>query len=220
MKNQYELIMDRIEITEDMQERILTNLHDIDLCRVPSAFPHAGYKKYLAISACLAVLTVGTISVPGLLKFPSRQLPSQPQTGAPPLMTAPVVTEYSSAEELSEAIGFKVKEAVFLPFQAEMKTYLSRSRQLAEITYSGEGQTAVFRQAAASAGASGGDISGDYNAYDTTIIVTAGARNVTLKGNDGLMSLAVWEESDRFCSLKLSRGVEKETWDKILSEIS
>ena len=40
------------------------------------------------------------------------------------------------------------------------------------------------------------DISGDYNIYAEESTVTVGAYSVTLKGNDGMVSTAIWTSGD------------------------
>ena len=59
-------------------------------------------------------------------------------------------------------------------------------------TYTGADRQAVYRKAAGNQ-----DISGDYNVYDTVGETQAGGSAVTLKGNGGVYSLAVW--SDEMC---------------------
>ena len=43
------------------------------------------------------------------------------------------------------------------------------------------------------------DISGDYNIYAEESTVTVGAYSVTLKGNDGMVSTAIWTSGDSRC---------------------
>lgn len=86
--------------------------------------------------------------------------------------------------------------------------------ELAEICYSGQGQTAVFRKSMGEQ-----DNSGDYNSYGQIKEISVGNRCVTLKGDDDLYVLAVWFDGEFSYSLRLSAGSSENSWIEILSGI-
>lgn len=84
--------------------------------------------------------------------------------------------------------------------------------ELAELHYSGEEQTAVYRQSIGTE-----DNSGDYDAYKDVTEITVNEMNITLKGNDGIYTLAVWTDGEYSYSLSLSSGVSENSWRSSLS---
>ena len=130
----------------------------------------------------------------------------------PPVFGTPNIVEANSIQDLSALVGFEVTEEFSLPFEVEERTYCSYWNELAEITYSGKGHSAVFRQSLGT-----DDCSGDYNTYhDITEIIVSGL-NITLKGNDGIYVLAIWTDGIYAYSLSLSPGAEKNVWQNSLN---
>ena len=116
-----------------------------------------------------------------------------------PVQTVPRFTEVSSLEELETAVGFELEELSGLPFAVTDVTYTVFGQEMAEIRYLGEEETAVFRKAAG-----GEDPSGDYTQYGDILTISAAGHQVTLKGDQGLYFLAIWQEGACTCSLRLS----------------
>ena len=84
-----------------------------------------------------------------------------------------------------------------------------------EIDYtSGEERTAYVRKAPGAE-----DISGDYNDYAETNTVDVGGSSVTMKGNDGLMNLAVWTNGDYSYALNLTNSVSQDELAALVAEI-
>lgn len=66
MKKKYDEIMEKIQVTDDMRKRILSNIQTIDFTeKAPTKVIHLSkFKKYLSIAACFAVLMIGAIAIP------------------------------------------------------------------------------------------------------------------------------------------------------------
>lgn len=201
MRKRYEQIMDEVEVTGEMRERILSNIAEADICFIPYRKAHfLRYRKYLAAAACLTALLLGAISMPGLF---NRIQPGVKPTS--PVQEIPDIRKCASREELSVLVGFTVEEPAALPFEAEETVYTAYWKELAQITYSGEGQSATYRMSAGTE-----DNSGDYNVYSLAEEYVVGGNKVTLKGNDGSYSLALWTDGEFSYSVKLSTGVTGE----------
>lgn len=201
----YDEIMAQIEVTPEMRERVLKRVAAEDIAPVRSnvlRFPKL--KKYLAAAACLALVIAGAAALPRLLA------PAQPDP--PPVAVVPMIEEAASLDELSTLVGFEVDTGFALPFEPEETTYCSYWNELAQIQYSGAGQTAAYRQSAGTE-----DNSGDYTAYGDVVEITAGGLDVTLKGDGGVYALAVWTDGAFSYSLHLSQGVSEAGWLDILS---
>ena len=205
MDRKYDEIMERIEITPEMRRRILDNIQDIDLSEKKSAnvFRPRG-KQFGALGAWFALVLVGALTLP-------RMLPSD----SPPasIVGNPVggIVQVSSVQELSQTVGFDVADLKHLPFTPEQTTYLVYWKSMAEISCSGEGQTAVYRKAPGDS-----DVSGDFNEYSAETVIQAGGQSVTLKGTDGAYVLAIWTDGNYTYSLSLSHGVPAALWQSII----
>ena len=123
---------------------------------------------------------------------------AEPETGMTQL--ANPWREYVSVAEAAQAAG--------IPFAAPETlggaeiSYIQAMNGLAEVRYG----TVSIRK-----GSGTEDISGDYNEYDTVTESDIDGVKITLSGNGELVSLAVWIEDGRFCSVSMSEGTEKET---------
>lgn len=207
MDKKYNEVMEHIEVTPEMRQRILKNIQQVDLTAQKStkAVQFPWWKQLATVAACLAVVLTGILTIPKLLN---------PGVNDPYVDLNPVadIVEVSTIEELSEEVGFPVNEMSGLPFQVEDTTYIAYWKEVAEITYTGDEQTAVYRK-----GIGSSDISGDYNIYNSEIEMKVNDCDVTLKGNDNVYSLAIWTDDDYSYSLSLSDGKTELEWNNILT---
>lgn len=204
MARSYDEIMGKIEVTPEMRQRVLERVaQEIAVSSKVVRFP--AWRKYLPVAACLALLLVGAAVLPHLLH--------QAEPG-PPVLTVPDIVEAASMEELSELVGFEVTADVSLPFEVKDTTCCSYWNEMAQIQYTGEAQTATYRQSLGT-----DDNSGDYNTYSDTIEIAVSDRTVTLKGNSGSYVLAVWTDGTYAYSLSITPGVSEEGWRAIISPL-
>lgn len=206
--------MEHIEVTPEMRQRILKNIEQADLSTAAPQkairFPHI--RQLAALAACLAIILVGALALPNL--FHGTDDPNSPDNPNGPDVLAPGdgIVQVGSVEELSEKAGFKVDEWSSLPFQAEEAIYTAYWQDMAEIAYSGEGQTAVYRK-----GIGLEDVSGDYTTYESEIEIAARNTTVALKGNGNAYTLAAWTDGTYSYSLALSNGITEAEWQEILA---
>lgn len=73
---------------------------------------------------------------------------------------------------------------------------------MSETIYSGENKVVVFRMAKTDE-----DISGNYNVFNDVRNIESGSINVTIKGNDGLFTLAVWQSKQFAYSLLIDHAI-------------
>lgn len=207
-KNPYRELMEQVNLTPEARERILTNVQQADLSPQPEKvvpFPRRRqtWRRWASLAACLVVAVAALFAVPLLRE--------QPDT-APPVQVLPPFRQVDSLDALSEAVGFPVTEVSKLPFDPVSTTYTAYDEGLAEITYTGSGgQTATYRQSCGTE-----DNSGDYNLYPDT--QTLPDQNATLKGQDGLYTLALWTDGTYTYSLHLSSGLSADAWQALLGE--
>lgn len=203
----YDEIMGKIEVTEEMRRRVLARIAAEDIAPArPKVLRFPVWKKYLSAAACLILVIAGAAALPWLVQL----LPTERD-----VQVVPQIEEAPSLAELSRLVGFEVEEGFALPFEPEETAYCSYWNELAQIQYSGAGQTATYRQSAGTE-----DNSGDYTAYGDVAELAAGGLTVTLKGSGGAYVLAVWTDGSFSYSLGLSQGVTAEEWLTLLAGFS
>jgi hypothetical protein len=147
------------------------------------------------------------------------------------VLSAYSVETFSSAEEISERLGFSVDDLTGLPFTADASRteYTVIAGYLAEIRYYGtDGEEAVYRAAEGEE-----NVSGDYTNYAETAQIEADSREtlqdgetssseactVTLKGSEkDSYTLAEWTDGGYSYSLSLSEGISAEKWKTLLEK--
>lgn len=205
MKKRYDEVMDRIELTGEMRSRILGNIQRMDLAAVPErkVLPFRSIRKYMSAAACLGVLLAGV--------FAAGHMTGIFQPDDPNVAVVNGIVEVGSPEQLAAAVGFDVEELNDLPFAVGSTAYTSYWNELAEITYTGGGQTAAFRK---SKGA--GDNSGDYSAYSAVMEIDIGPLTATLKGGGETYTLAIWSADGYAYSIRLSEGISESEWRDLI----
>lgn len=208
MKKAYDEIMDNIHVNDAMRSRILQNIAGADVSFPPPRQIFSP-RRWAAAAACIALLVIS-----GLVLQTHTPMVSKPPTHDGVTLVSPIVTA-DTLEDLEQAVDFPVEEAVGLPFSVEETTYRSISREIAEITYAGQGQTATLRKSFGTE-----DLSGDYTRYPETISLELGEVTGELRGSDGAYILAVWSNGDYAWSLGLSEGMDESAWITLISGIS
>ena len=177
MSKAYNEIMDKIEITSDMQTRILNNINAVDFSKKRKALIASKIKVISTVAACIVFIVACAAVIQNNRDINEPQIDTfTPNFGSVML---------DSIDELSQKAGFDVMEIT----QAgdAIISYYFRSDNVAETMYVYETNTITLSQ-----GAGSDDISGDFNEYDKTSEVTIGNLAVTMKGNNNTVSLAIW----------------------------
>lgn len=198
----YHELMEYVEVTREMEERILENINHHFTRKAKT-------KKRAVISLFVAS---GAAAVFGIVFWnPSVRLKNQESSEM--IQGIYGEEEYSSVEEMSEAAGFPVEEVKNIPFEVEKAEYRLLHGNLAEIIYSGKDETLAFRKSEGEE-----DNSGDYTVYEEEKEEQVQGKTVILKGEQGKYFLAVWKEEGYSYSLWDAQGLEKELFLKMISE--
>ena len=204
MRRAYDEIMDKVEVTEEMRRRVLARIAQEDLKPArPKVVRFPAWKKYLSAAACLVLVIAGAVALPRLIR---------PQPPEGDVQAVPRIEEAASLAELSRLVGFEVDGEAALPFEPEETTYCSYWNELAQVQYSGQGQTATYRQSTGTA-----DNSGDYTVYGDVAEIMVDGLPVTLKGGGGAYVLALWTDGRFSYSLRLSQGMAEAEWQGVLA---
>ena len=211
----YDEIMDHIKVTDGMRSRILENI-EAEGIAAERQRKQTGrtVTKLLSMAACLAVI----IAAASAFRSPAQVSTSddlQPNEGDTPGLAqgGEDIIELDSVAALSAAVGFEVND-IDLPFTPEQTEYISYWHELAEIDYTGEGKTACYRKTAGTE-----DCSGDYNAYTDVTELEESGMTVTLKGDAGQYTLAIWTDGSYSYSLSLSDGLSLSDWQTLMNSI-
>lgn len=206
---QYDEIMSKIVVTEEMKMRILKKIQksDVIMKSENKAIRYKSVIKYLSVAACFVLLLAGVITIPRFLT---------PDHDEPPNIMLPgsgIIT-VSSLEELTDTVGFEVEEIGELPFKVEETIYTSYGGNLGEIVYMGENQSVIFRKSIGD-----GDNSGDYTDYDKIINNRIAGNEIELKGNGDLFYLAVWNMNGFSYSIGVKNGINVTTFTDIIGSV-
>ena len=214
LPEKYEEIMERITVTEEMRRRVLQNVRSAAAKPAVGAIRLPRWQKYAALAACLAVLLLGALTLPNLLR-PAPENPVGASGGDTQPTGAQSITSCKSAADLAAQIGFPVADLTSLPFTPTDTSYLSLFGEIAEIDYTGAaGQTAVYRKSVGTA-----DNSGIYDTFPDTQQLSVGGVSASVKGSGTQFTLAVWTDGTYAYSLVLSEGVGLDEWSAILQGV-
>lgn len=204
MREAYRDVMDHIAVTEEMRSRILSNVQSMEIRPAKPGTPYT-LRRWVAAAACLALIIAGAVVLPQWIAPVRDNTPSGVQSG----IWNPV--EAASAQELSQLVGFPVETLENLPFEVLETRYVAYGTTMAEVTYIGEAQELVFRQTTDRE-----DPSGDYTVYADTVNLGWKDGSVTLKGEAGMYSLAVWQDETYSYSMRSSVPLAESVWSSVL----
>lgn len=195
LKGRYNKIMDNIQVTEVIHDRIMRKIDETDFTtETTNRSSYYQYRRIISIAACLAIICIGIIG--GKLVFNNGEnLVEQ---------VVPDIVEYNSIVELSQNAGFEISEVKNVPFSIEKTTYTLYWGELAEITYSNDEEELVYRKAVGNE-----DISGNYNEYSMEKKCKIDDYEVTIKGDMNGYTLAVWQKDSDSYSLEFSKRVSE-----------
>ena len=190
----YEQIMDKIEVTPEMRQRVL---HSIETTQEKKK---KGLTRHLfALAACLAIIVC--------CWFAWKPKPSQEQG----VMVTNQIETVEGVDALAAKTGIPIEELTGLPFAATQREYTSYWGELAEIRYIGESETLRYRKSRGT-----GDNSGDYNQYTQETTLTIFGCVVTLKGSADGYTLAVWTDGTYAYSVNSSTPLSLDAFQSLL----
>ncbi len=212
MSKSYDEIMEEIQVTDEMRDRILQNIANTEIQKKSSVKKAARFyrwQKYSLTAACLALLLVGAATLPRVWsgngqesagpgnEMNTEELVSGSQWG---------LQECSSAEALSKAAGFPVEDLEKIPFTAQETNYIYLGDGLAEIRYYGAAEERMdYRKSVGEE-----DNSGVYLEFDRVQEEEVNGIQVTLKGNADRVYLILWQKDGFSYSIYDEEGISAE----------
>ncbi len=220
----YNELMSRITVTPQMKERVIQNvrMHRQEKAETEgSSRASGGNRKVLPLWRYLpAVMAACLVLVCGIVLQKSRPIQPQPEETSGIDLVYSGIEEYSSPEELEDAVGFSMKEAETLsenlPFAVKQTAY-SNAAGIARIDYtSPEGEVITFSKAADD----GTDISGDYTEYGAVSEETIGNVSVTIKGDRDQVNLAEFSKDGYAYAIDAMEGISREAMIRMVKAVT
>lgn len=210
----YDEIMEKIEVTDEMKKRILSQIERVDISpRKNNIVPMRLARRILPFAAC-AVIVVAVLAVPQI-RQKTPQNPQKPGEEKPAIEGVYAPQEVASAEKLTDAVGFPVRDIASLKEKATDCSYVTYGDGLAEITYRWDSQSICFRQSQGQE-----DNSGDYTHYAEEKLIVVGKYSVTFKGQEkGSYMLATWSDGTYSFSVSATQALKKAEFLGLIEEI-
>lgn len=216
MSKLYNEIMENIYLTPETKEQILCHVSERE--RKAKVQNMKKWTKYISVAACCALVVGAAYGIHTL--HPDKTVSEEEDMTTADMVDdgaqiANPMKEYGSAEELSDAVGFTVREIGELPFTVKETLYFTYDDTLAEIRYTGDDQEVYFRK---SQGEDENN-SGVYNTYSQTTTITVGDTEITCKGESDAYELAIWKKDGYSYSISLQTGISLEELQAMIETV-
>ncbi len=166
-------------------------------------------KKIIVFILC-AVITLSFTACSN--NSPSKDSTQKQTTGDNAQIPNPFV-DCKTIADANKIAGFTVVTPKTLPTGYSQDTIRAIKDDLVEIIYVKGENKISFRQ-----GKDSKDISGDYNEYKESNTLTIGSLQVTIKGDNGEVNLAVWTDGDYAYAIS-SEGLDNNTISDMITSM-
>ena len=139
---------------------------------------------------------------------------SSPEENSSSSQTPNPFADCETKEEAEELAGFSLTIPESLEQEGSTEAYRAMKDSMLEVLVSGEEDQIRIRK-----GAGEEDISGDYTVYEKEDTVEIGERKVTVKGDETLVYLAVWQEGEYSYSVSSENGMALEDITQLVEGI-
>lgn len=190
LNKKYKEAMNHIEVDEEMRQRIMSRVREENETEKKFRISIFSFQKQILTLATCLLLVIGIHLVSKIGDHANQ-----------PVVDGNQIVSASSIEELSEIVGFHVKELEEIPFDVEEISYIAYGSDMAETIYSSETQSVTFRMSKGQE-----DNSGDYNSYTHETEMKYNNQEIILKGMDAHYTLAIWHDSTYSYSISLTEG--------------
>ena len=216
MSKLYNEIMENIYLTPETKEQILCHVSERE--RKAKVQNMKKWTKYISVAACCALVVGAAYGIHTL--HPDKTVSEEEDMTTADMVDdgaqiANPMKEYGSAEELSDAVGFTVREIGELPFTVKETLYFTYDDTLAEIRYTGDDQEVYFRKSQGE----DEDNSGVYNTYSQTTTITVGDTEITCKGESDAYELAIRKKDGYSYSISLQTGISLEELQAMIETV-
>lgn len=199
MKNKYQQAEEYIQLTPDMEQRILEKISASPAAPVPRMHRQHPFPRRLTIPAALAACFA--LAVLTLFWYPRLKTGFPPgQSQQPSVQIASPIVEYPDTASLAAALPFPLSLPAQLPEDYTLRSCAILNGEMAQLIYENNGSQLTYR-ITEQKNAPGDDISGDYNQYTHTQSLERPWGQLTLKGDGSAWSLLLWSRDGYICSV-------------------
>lgn len=196
-----EMEVDTVELSEEELQRIY-KMEEEKIMSKKIIKPKFKWKIASGLVAACLILTVSVI-VPNLNNGVSQQQQ----------IINPCVN-YSDLDSAEEAMGYDIMLPQSLPDGYKKMNITVISNELLSIDYTNDINEITYRTAQGSE-----DISGDFNIYTAEKTIKIKDINVTLKGNNDKINLAIWKTEGQTFSINDINGLSENEVIKIIENV-
>ncbi len=169
-------------------------------------------KSYRIILSAAAVITL-------LVSFTAcagkTEAETSATTGTGNVQMPNPILDHKSLDEAWKVLGFEFETPSKLPEGYVQDGIMTISAELGQVIYKNVEKVITFRAAKGNK-----DISGDYNEYKSIQTKKISGMDVTLKGNDDKVFLAIWTDHTCSYSVAISEGMSEELVTEIVLSIT
>lgn len=199
----YDEIMEKVEVTDEMRERILSDISEKSSKRKKKIILLPNWRYLSTLAACVAIVLICVTVLPGII--------DTKQSNEDNVAMENEIIECQDIAELSQYAGFKMYEITDIPFDVAEHTYTWWFDEIAQIEYVGNNNTITYRVAH-----SEDDISGDYSTYTQTREEMVHNNKVTMKGNEDKVYVAIWQDGEYSYAICSSNGISYSEMNAII----
>ena len=156
----------------------------------------------LSITACASSGAAAKTPITETTAIPKSTTPANTN---PDTMIANPFVDCQTMETAAEVAGFEFRTPEQVEGISEKKIQ-AVDQEMIQVIYSADENQILIRKAPGIR-----NISGDYNNYQKEETITVDEMQVTLKGNDGVISLATWSANDYSYSIYVSAGMAQDS---------
>ena len=226
--NKYDQIMDHVSLSEETRNRILAKTEKTAARyeEGPGTIKRRRFSRYLAIAACFVLLLAGAGAALNKGLPSDRDIASGRQKEAEAVnsdadayagsaaedsvkdASGEAVLSFDTAEELSSFLGYRAAGPEGLEKASSRTVYQAVGQDKALISYHTD--RGDFRYEISP------DLSEEVSDYPDIKKIRAGKRTVTLAGEDGNYSLALWKDQDFSYRIRAGNGQTEQWWEKLI----
>ncbi|HEX3075302.1 MAG TPA: hypothetical protein VHQ24_00385 [Lachnospiraceae bacterium] len=154
-------------------------------------------KKIIVLTLCV-VMSLTVIACSSKSPQKEKEVASEETTQIPNPFE-----DFDTIDEAEKSAGFEISDIKSIPDTYRLTAIRAVENDLIEIIYKDGENEIRIRKAKGNE-----DISGDYNEYKDSNTVEINNASVTMKGNDGKVSVATWVDGDYSYSITANVGKE------------
>lgn len=219
MKNKYQQAADHIQVTPEMEQRILENISkstsstvsNVSSSKAPVHLIPNKIKKIISISACAAAAVLLLLLTP----WTGKNIETTPEPTPPAQLVSPL-KEFPDLKTLANELSFSFSLPAVLPDGYELKSCYLLNQSIIQLIYENDGSSLTYRTAVTESE----DISGDFRIYTSELKEKRPWGSLLLKGSDSTWSLLLWSRDGYSYSVSTEHPLTKEEAVQLADSIS